>query len=82
MAYETVRISHLKAQETPARIYYESDTVTAYESLIPYDYDTAHKVHFVSGKDGEEFGQFESETEALKIASKATQWYEMGAFSR
>lgn len=81
MAFETVRISSREAQETPNRTYYESETVTAYESLIPYDYHTARKIHFVTGKDGREFGQYETEEKALQIASEATQWYEMQSFS-
>lgn len=81
MAYQKVQISHRAANETPNRVYYESETVTAYESLIPYDYETAQKIHFVTGKDGQEFGQFETEEKATEIASQATQWYEQQAFS-
>lgn len=81
MIFETVKISHREAQETPIRTYYESETVIAYESLIPIDYETARKVHFVTGKDGREFGQYVNEELAEKIASEATQWYEQQAFS-
>lgn len=81
MAYQKTSISSQDAMETPARVYYQSETVRAYESLIPYDYDTAHKVHFVTGVDGREFGQFETEEKAIQIACEATQWYEQQAFS-
>ena len=80
MAYTKISISHTEANETPNRIFYESETVIAYESLIPYDYDTAHKVYFVTGKDGEEFGQYETEDKAAHIATQATQLIEMRAF--
>lgn len=81
MAYAKVQISSREAMETSNRVFYESETVTAYETLIPYDFDTANRVFFVTGKDGEEFGQFETEEKAEEIAVQATQYYEMKAFS-
>lgn len=79
MAYATVKISSREASETPNRVFYDSETVQAYESLIAYDYDTARRVFFVTGKDGEEFGQFETEEIATKIAISATQYNELKA---
>ena len=80
MAFATIKISSQDAMNTPNRVVYESETVTAYESLIPLDYDTAQKVFFVTGKDGEEFGQYETEEKAVHIGVQATQLNEMRAF--
>ena len=81
MAFDKIKISSQEAQATPARVFYESETVEGSERLIPDDYETALRKFFVVGKDGEEFGEYETEEKAIDIAVQATQHYEMKSFA-
>lgn len=78
--FETVRIDHVEAMNTPSDIVYESETVRVYKTLIPYDYDNAHIIFFVTGVNGDEFGQFGDEEKAIERGAEATRYYEQLAY--
>jgi NADPH-dependent curcumin reductase CurA len=64
--FAITRISQQAAMETPARTVFNESGISAYESLIPETPNTATRVFFVSGANGDEYGQFA--TDILAIA--------------
>lgn len=66
--FTVTRISQQAAMETPARTVFQSNGIHAYESLIPETHTTATRVFFVSSDNGDEFGQFPTDTAALEQA--------------
>lgn len=49
---------------------YHQNGVIMYRSYIPYTYTSSLKVYFVSGSNGDEFGQFTTRDKADKVAKK------------
>lgn len=68
--YELVRASSAVAQAAPRLIHLDRDGISAYACLIPYDQEYAHRVHFVSGADGAEYGQFPDKDQAVAHAER------------
>lgn len=66
--YELVRIPSAAAMAAPREEYFNDSGVTAYSCLIPFDHEHAQRIHFVSGSDGKEYGQFTSKGRALAEA--------------
>lgn len=62
--YELVKADSQSALKTPRHVYFDTDGITAYSCLIPESHDMAKRVHFVSGADGDEYGQFKTEEKA------------------
>ncbi len=62
--FTITRISQQAAMETPAREFFRDNSIYAYESLVPNTPREATRVFFVSGDNGDEFGQFKSEGDA------------------
>lgn len=67
--YELVHIDHEAAMKAPKDVYFDQDGVTAYSCLIPQNFSVAKRIHFVSGSDGDEYGQFKSEARAKDEAA-------------
>jgi hypothetical protein len=68
LSYQLVKVNSQVAMNSPTDIYLNLNDVQAYSSLIPQCYEYAKKVHFVSDKQGNEFGQFPTKEQALKVA--------------
>lgn len=66
--YERLRVDFRTAMDAPPDIVFNENGVKAYASLIPYDDDYATKVWFVSGDNGDEFGQYPNKSLALSAA--------------
>tara|TARA_Y100001936_G_C16025465_1_gene642221 strand:- start:459 stop:734 length:276 start_codon:yes stop_codon:yes gene_type:complete len=66
--FTLTRISSEAAMETPPRHFFDRDGITAYESLVPNTHREARRIFYVSGKNGDEFGQFPTEVEAKEQA--------------
>jgi len=66
--YERIRIGFQAAMNTPVHEYFRENGVYAYSTLIPETHNWAKRVHFVSGSNGDEFGQFPSQSQALQMA--------------
>lgn len=49
---------------------YNKRGVYAYKSYVPYTHTSSTKVYFVSDTTGNEFGQFPTKEQALKVARK------------
>ena len=56
------------ANSTPSEYHYQENGVYVQSCWIPYDESNAYKVYFVSGTNGDEFGQFHELTGALTKA--------------
>ena len=56
--------------------YYRNNGVYAYASEIPQTYTTSKTVHFVSGDNGDEFGQFETQQQAIDKAVEMAKFSE------
>lgn len=67
--YELVKADSQSAMNTPRHVYFDTDGVSAYSCLIPETHDLAKRVHFVSGADGNEYGQFTTEDKAKEKAA-------------
>lgn len=59
--YELVKADSQSVMKTPSDVYFDQDGIKAYSCLIPETHDLAKRVHFVTGSDGEEYGQFKNE---------------------
>lgn len=68
MRYQQIRLPSEEHQYTPPGIFYQNNGVYAYLSLVPYDYNHVTVVYFVSGTNGDEFGQFKNIEDAIKRA--------------
>lgn len=66
MEYKKVKCSN--ALDIPSKTHFHKNGIYVSESLIPYDYETATIIFFVSGDNGDEFGQFPSLQKALDKA--------------
>ena len=64
---ELVYVNNEKAMQGGKKVFNHKG-VYVYESLIPYTFTSAHKVFFVSGVDGKEYGQFASQDRAVEKA--------------
>lgn len=67
--FTVTRINQSAAMEMPPREFFRSNDIYAYESLIPQTPREATRVYFVSGTNGDEFGQFSTEAEAREKAA-------------
>ena len=65
---EWARMSSNCAMSTPSVEHFRDNGVYVSACWIPYDYDNAYKVYFVSDDKGNEFGQFHELTGALTKA--------------
>lgn len=70
--YELIDVHKEVAMATPQIRYYDVDGISAASCLIPQTELIAKVVHFVSGSDGEEYGQFASRPMALTVAHSVT----------
>lgn len=68
--YEMVKIKSDVAMTTPKEVYFQQGGVSAYSCLIPFDHEHAQRIHFVSGADGDEYGQFRTMAQARDEAFK------------
>jgi hypothetical protein len=68
--YEMVKISSGAAMEAPRVVHLDKEGISAYSCLIPYDHEHARRVHFVSGADGAEYGQFPDKEQAVAQAER------------
>lgn len=66
--FRAVKVHKAVAMATPRDLYFNVKGVTAYSCLIPQSDDYAHEVHFVSGADGKEYGQFHCKKKAIAVA--------------
>lgn len=48
--------------------FYDFNGIQGYTTFIPWDYDRVQIVHFVSGNNGDEYGQFVTIEEAITKA--------------
>lgn len=62
--FKVVNVHRDVAMQTPKKEYFRDQGISAYSCLIPQTRNVAHEVHFVSGDDGEEYGQFDDEQKA------------------
>jgi len=69
--FKVVSISKDAAMNSPRHQYFNDKGISAYSCLIPQTHDTAHIVHFVSGADGQEYGQFDDDKKARQCAIEA-----------
>lgn len=67
--FEMVNVDSQTALATPQDRYFDSGGIAAYSCLIPVSHAVAKVVHFVSGADGEEYGQFATKARAKDEAS-------------
>ncbi|WP_274644712.1 hypothetical protein [Pseudomonas serbica] len=67
--YELVKIDSQSAMNAPKDVYFDTDGVSAYSCLIPENNELAKRVHFVSGADGDEYGQFTTKDKAKAKAA-------------
>lgn len=67
--FKVVNIDKDVAMNTPKNEYFRDQGISAYSCLIPQTHDTAHEIHFVSGEDGKEYGQFDDQTKAKTHAT-------------
>ena len=63
-SFKVVDVNRDVAMQTPKKEYFRDQGISAYSCLIPQTHDVAHEVHFVSGDDGKEYGQFDDEQKA------------------
>lgn len=72
--YELVTIGSEAALAAPRDVYFNEGGVSAYSCLIPLDRNRSQRIHFVSGADGDEYGQFRckelARDEAFRIVSR------------
>lgn len=68
-SFEFVNVHKDVAMNTPAHIYFNESGVSAYSCPIPQSPGMAKIVHFVSGTDGEEYGQYATSVRAMEVAS-------------
>lgn len=67
--FELVNVDNQTALATPQDRYFEVDGIVAYSCLIPETHAVAKVVHFVTGADGEEYGQFATKARAKDEAA-------------
>jgi hypothetical protein len=67
--YELVKADSQSVMKTPRDVYFDTDGISAYSCLIPETHDMAKRVHFVSGADGTEYGQFKTPEKAKDKAA-------------
>lgn len=67
--YELVTVDSQTALAAPRERYFDEDGITAYSCLIPQTLSVAKVVHFVTGSDGEEYGQFATKARAKDEAA-------------
>lgn len=67
--FELVNVHSQTALAAPRECYFNEEGITAYSCLIPQTRTVAKVVHFVSGADGEEYGQFATKARAKDEAS-------------
>lgn len=68
-SFEFVRVNKEAAMKIPAHVYFNECGVSAYSCPIPQSPDMAKIVHFVSGADGNEFGQYPTQERAKDVAA-------------
>ena len=67
--FETVKVAASVALATPSCEFFRENGVYAYSSLIPETRTHAKRVYFVSGSNGDEFGQFSTKELAFPVAA-------------
>lgn len=68
--FKRVDIDHKKCFGTPSIKRFSENGVYVSESLIAQTYTYAYIVYFVSGTNGDEFGQFDTLEKALEKATE------------
>lgn len=71
---EWQRMSSNCAMNTPSVEHFKENGVYVSSCWIPYDYENAYKVYFVSDIQGNEFGQFHDLSGALSKARKMAKY--------
>lgn len=69
--FELVTVDSQTALAAPRECYFDEDGITAYSCLIPQTLSVAKIIHFVTGADGEEYGQFATKAKAKDKATDA-----------
>lgn len=67
--YDLVTVDSQTALAAPRECYFNEEGITAYSCLIPQTLSVAKVVHFVTGADGEEYGQFATKASAKDEAA-------------
>ena len=68
--FERVKICSTEAFDTPSKVIFAENGIFVRKTLIPEDYNVSKIVYFVSGSNGDEFGQFDNSKDAIEKALK------------
>jgi len=66
--FEIIRVSGRSAWEMPSKEIYRNGSIYISKNVIPQTHTYAIYVYFVSGDNGDEFGQFATAEEAISKA--------------
>lgn len=73
---QKIKINSDTAMNTPSEILFDNNGVYVSKTLIPQTHEYSEIVYFVSGANGDEFGQFNNAADAIKKAEKMAEYSE------